>query len=379
MGWSRRQFLKLLAVGGAVPLVRLGPSWAAVKVEAESRTIQDEGLNWASNESAEILCARIARAGFNVFIPCIWHGRGTIWPSKLAPWDSAAMHVEGSDPLKYLFRVAPRYGIEVHPWFTVARRDRDFLPQFYHDGSVPETFDVHRAEFRDFIVSLILEVVERYPVHGVNLDYIRTGGICTSAWCVDLYKKETRRDLLADVAGKYPDEFLAWQDQAVEDIVQRVSQGARRLRPNIVISVDAAPGHWVDATQGRNSMKWADDRLIDVIFMMHYEPNPDWEALRALQSRMKRPEAMVMNCGNFEEVQVPTTTVVPRQASRVADLLLRARSFQRGNGVGLYLYSMLTDDQVEYLRQTVFQGTSRPSWKRALDAPLEPPSHLRIE
>lgn len=379
MAVSRRQFLKAGVVTALVPSLvgRVEIGLGAVK--EESRAIMDEGLNWASKESAERVCNRLARAGFNVFIPCVWHGRGTIWSSKLAPWDRAAIHIQETDPLSHLLRVASSYGIEVHPWFTVALRERDFLPEFHHAGSVPETFDVHRAEFRDFIVSLVLEVVGRYPVHGVNLDYTRTGGICTSPWCVELYKKETGRNLLADVSGEYPDEFLAWQEGAVTDIVRRVAEGARRLRSDVIVSVDAAPGHWVDRTQGRNSLKWADDRLIDVVYLMRYEANPDWTALRALKSGMKRPDALVMTCGNFEEIHTETTAVVPRQAARVEALLREAQAYQQGNGVGLYLYSMLTDEHIAHLRQTVFRDPARPSWKRAWAANLSPPAGVKVD
>ena len=91
---TRRQFLRsasaLAALSAGTQLVEplSNVVCAAEPLEQESRIIFDEGLNWVTRVSAERLCSRIARAGFNVFSPCVWHGRGTIWPSKLAPWDS---------------------------------------------------------------------------------------------------------------------------------------------------------------------------------------------------------------------------------------------------------------------------------------------------
>ena len=78
---TRRQFLRytsaLAAVaisaqfmGGASKVAR-----ADEPMELESRIIFDEGLNWVTRASADRLCSRIARAGFNVFSPCVWHGR----------------------------------------------------------------------------------------------------------------------------------------------------------------------------------------------------------------------------------------------------------------------------------------------------------------
>ena len=376
MSLSRRQFLKVLTMATTIPLAWPVLGRAAKPLMAESRAIFDEGLNWASKASAEIVCERIARAGFNVFVPCVWHGRGTIWPSRIAPWDSAAVNVQGFDPLGHLCEVAPRYGLEIHPWFTVMRRDREFFPQFYDNGTPAESFDVHREEFREFVVSLILEVCRNYPVHGVNLDYIRAGGICLSASCTADYKAQTGRNLLVDRAklllpGGTAQELVMWQDRAVEDIVRRVAIGARKLNSKIVVSVDAVPGHPIDLTQGRNSVKWADEGLVDVVYMMHYESNPDWGALRTIQTTMIRPEALVLLCGNYENVVSPTKDVVPREARKVAELLTEARRFQQGNGVGLYLYSRLSDDQVRELSTWTFSVKVGPSWLRAV-GPVKP-------
>jgi hypothetical protein len=368
---TRRQFVSALSFAVTAPLFPRLVSGTGTESVGESRAIFDEGLNWASESSAEIVCERIARAGFNVFMPCVWHGRGTIWPSKLAPWDSAAARIPGFDPLGHLIDVARRFDLEIHPWFTVVRRDREFLLDYYDAGAPSESFDVHREGFRDFIVSLILEVVRQYPVHGVNLDYIRAGGICVSTSCAADYLAQTGHNLLVDRAkallpGGVSPELIAWQEWAVEDIVRRVSAGARALNQKIVISVDAVPGHPIDLTQGRNSVRWADSGLVDVVYMMHYEANPDWAALRRLQQSMKRPEALVVLCGNYEDVTVPVKAVVPRDAGKVAILLSEARKFQRGNGLGLYLYSRLSDQQVTELSAQTFWTKAAPSWSRGI-------------
>ena len=145
------------------------------------------------------------------------------------------------------------------------------------------------------------------------------------------------------------------------------------MNPKIVISVDAYPGHPIDMTQGRNSVKWADTGLVDTVYMMHYEANPDWEALRNVQKTMKRPEALVVLCGNYEDVVVPVkkTVVIPRDARKVVELLSEARKFQQGNGVGLYLYSRLSDQQVAELAAQTFSAKAKPSWRRGI-TPAQP-------
>lgn len=368
---SRRQMLQVTCFSIMSQVVRPLEIVAAFPVNMkESRAILDEGLHWVGKKGAETVCRRIKAAGFNVFIPCVWHGRGTTWPSNLAPWDSKFVSPPEFDPLEQLIEVANRYEIEVHPWFTVMRRDREFFQGFYDEGTPPESFDVHRPRFREFISALILEVVRKYAVQGINLDYIRAGGVCGSPHCIDEYRQKTGRNLLLDdrkrmIPGSVFKELFDWQEAAVEDIVRRVSVGARQIKNNIVISVDAYPGHRVDQVQGRNSLKWADEGLIDVIYMMHYEASPDWDSLKSFQQQMKRPEALVVLCGNYDRPDGNNDHATSRSGLKVADLLNHARDYHMGNGVGLYLYGRLTDDQIVCLQQDTFRLPARPEWKRA--------------
>lgn len=371
--FSRRQFMKVMA---AVAVSSLGNPVSALSqissnpLTLESRAIFDEGLNWWSVAGAEKVLQRIKKAGFNVFMPCVWHGRGTIWPSNLAPWDSANTQVPGYDPLANLMTQAAKYEIEIHPWFTVSLRQRWFLTSYFNSMTPWGYFDVHNPAFRQFISSLMMEVVSRYRVHGVNLDFIRAGGVPTSSRYVTEYRTLTGRDLIADaklatlpgVDLNQLKELIGWQEAAVRDIVLRVSRQARQVNPNIVISVDATPGNPLVTIQGQNSMKWADEGLVDVIYSMDYSANPDYTKVRNFQSSMKRPEAMVLFGGNFD--RTPEGVVVPRAGSKVAEILTQARSIGYENGVGLYLYSMLSDEQINVLSSTVFASSAKPHWAR---------------
>ena len=368
---TRRQLMMLGCTAAICQAFRpLGNVFAESVTMGESRAVLDEGLHWVTRDGAETVCRRIKSAGFNVFVPCVWHGRGTTWPSNLAPWDSKFVSPPEFDPLEHLIQVAKKYEIEVHPWFTVMRRDREFFREFYDEGTPPESFDVHRPRFREFISALILEVVKKYAVHGINLDYIRAGGVCESPSCIEEYREKTGRDLLSDdrkrmIPGSVFKELFDWQETAVEDIVRRVSRGAHHINNDIILSVDAYPGHRVDQVQGRNSMKWADEGLIDVIYMMHYEASPDWDSLKSFQQQMKRPEALVVLCGNYDRPDGNNDHATTRSGLKVTGLLNHARDYQMGNGVGLYLYGRLTDDQIVRLQRDTFRVPARPAWQRA--------------
>lgn len=373
--FSRRQFIKLIAVITAGSVFKTSLGLSRDEPFLENRAIMDEGLNWITKDSADKLLSRVKRAGFNIFIPCVWHGRGTIWPSDLAPWDDRKARIPGFDPLENLVKLAEKYEIEIHPWFTVSLRQREFLQQYeffeqqYKNGKSRQAFNVHNENFRDFISSLIIEVASRYPVHGINLDYVRSAGICKSVSCVDDYKRKTGRNLLLDWSRKgFPgfdsSKLAEWQERAVHDIISRISAGVRKIKRNLVISVDAVPGNLDTKLQGQDSLKWADEGLIDVIYSMDYQANPDFEKIRNLQMKLKRPEALVMLCGNYDRIG-SEKKVVPRDARKVSETLRKAQTISQGNGVGLYIYSMLSDEQVDMLQKTVFKVPATPRWFRA--------------
>jgi len=332
----------------------------------ESRVIIDESLSWLSSGDAARLLRRIKSAGFNVLVPFVWHGMGATWDSTLAP---RIAKYPGGDPLARLCTAAKEEGIEVHPLFAVALRQREFLSQFVRLGTPDQMFEMHLPDFRDFIVSVIMEVVERYPIQGINLDYIRAGGIGTSLVGVSDYQTRTGRDLLedrslgTDTAMK---SIVSWQTAAVGDVVRKVAAQAKRVRPGIVMSMCGNPAVPELALQGQDAIGWTNADLIDVVYNMDYRQNPDFEVLKHVRDQLSHPEALVQMVGNYESANrlLNKTAVTSRAPKLVVQLVQESRDFSLGNGICVYLYSMLSDAQVATLRNTVFARTARPQWQK---------------
>ncbi len=336
---SRRRFLQLSGACATSVLVSGFPDLLKGEEVGESRAIFDEGLNWINPKAAHTVCERIKRAGFNTFMPCVWHGRGVVWPSNLAPWDSHNVQSPGYDPLGNLVETAKQYDLEIHPWLTLGLRQRHgFLPEFA-DSPDSESFDWHRPAFRNFAISLVKEIVERYPVAGINLDFVR----------FDSPRPGHESE----------------QEAVVGDAIRQISRQARAINPLLVLSVCAAPWHPTIRQYGQDSPKWADEGIVDVIYSMQYDYSPDVETFRQIQARMKNPAALVMLVANYDQSKL-TKDVRPRDAKRVSELLQQSRSVSMRNGVGLYLYSMLNEEQISLLQQTVFHLPAKPDWGRRL-------------
>lgn len=329
----------------------------------ESRAIFDEGpAAWRDPAAASALVARLKAAGFNVYIPCVWHGDGTRYPSPVAP---PAPYMGPGDPLAELIRVAHASGIQVHPWFTVALRPGDLLPEFVDGGTPRQAFELLRPAFRDFMVTMILDVVRRYDVDGINLDYIRTMGRTRSHYAREQYRLRFGRELLADIPVSNPRGALephlqAFLDEAVEDIVRRVSQGARQLKPDLVISVDGhpVPAFFPPSNEGRQEIRWANAGLIDVIYSMNYEADLDLDGIELAAARLIDPDRLRVIVGNFDRVDGAT---VARGPQALADLVEVVRR-RWGRGVAVYPYSLLTFPHVRALARGPLREPALPSW-----------------
>ncbi len=339
----------------------------------ESRVMFDEDMHWAvSKKNADKILSRVKEAGFNVFVPCVWHGRGAYYPTALTSPDPKLIDIISEyDPLEYLIEKAHALGIEVHPWFTVMRREDSRYPHFFGEGVPDGSYDVHNQEFRKFIVDLMVDVVRRYNVAGVNLDYIRTMGLCTSDSCRADYNRSTGGNFWTDyslrgILGPARNRLEQWQDKAVRDIVDTFSRRAKEIKPDLIISVDSHPKPKAEhrPLEGRNEIDWLNDGLIDVVFAMDYRETIDYETINAVRKDLRRPERLIVLFGNYDRLST-TALVVPRKGTLVAKYASYAQHQWPSSGVGFYIYGQMTDEQAAALRAGPFKDDAIPSWGRS--------------
>jgi uncharacterized lipoprotein YddW (UPF0748 family) len=210
-------------------------------------------------------------------------------------------------------------------------------------------------------------MAKRYAVDGVNLDYIRTLGVCVSKFCQQDYQEKHRKSLLSDT-GKQSidpdayDRIQRWQDEAVSDIVQRVSDGVRRARPHTIVSVDAYddPDAKRRPLEGRNPFLWANRGWVDVIFQMNYTKRLNVEKTEKLRQRLDNKNKLFILFANY---QAMGRKQVPKPYDIMEDYIQVIRTRWPETGIAVYLYKHLTDQQIRSLRQGAFRRQAVPTWK----------------
>jgi hypothetical protein len=332
----------------------------------ESRVIFDEDMEWATSPAAtDRIIATIKKAGFNVYIPCVWYGGNTLFPTRLVPMLPALVRAgsRASDPLAYLIEQAHKSGIEVHPWFQVMRRDGAAFPEFAGDGVPAGAYDAHNPRFRSFIVELMADLVRRYQVDGINLDYIRSMGNCTGASCRADYRRLTGRDLLADIGDTSNRKDAAisigkWNRHAVGEIVSAIAVKASRIRPRLIISVDSSLDSDDFLSQGNDAIAWANRGVVDVVFHMDYGRCPDWKTADNARLQFHDRGKMVMLLADYA---ILDHGVVPFDGRLLADFVRIGRMFD-AQGVAFYHRPQLSGQQAKVLSDSVFREPALPFW-----------------
>jgi len=236
---------------------------------------------------------------------------------------------------------------------------------FMEDGNYKVI--VHYPQFRDFISNLVLEVVQNYNIDGVNLDYIRARGWCTTQYCQNDYNTRYGRSLTADIAANDYDHLGAWSYNAITDIVTQVNSKCTAENPGIKISVcgylplDEQRLTSYFAQEGRDGKSWVNANLIDFTLSMEYSCSPDYNTFRKCAGEFTggaNGKAGFIT-GNYEMV---SGQPVSRDAGYTATLLSFSQRMKTGV-VACYWYGSLSDTQINAIRNGPFKDTSQPYYK----------------
>lgn len=227
-----------------------------------------------------------------------------LWSSKILPWsDVMTGHIgqdPGYDPLQFMLDEAHKRGMKVHAWFNPYRVSVNTKPRTVAElnrtlsMNPASVFVLHRdwvrtagdrfvldpgiPEARDWITSIVSEVVSRYPVDGVQFD--------------DYFYTESSGSTLDDsqTFRKYGQGFSSkadWRRHNTQLLVEQVSRTIKQLKPNVEFGISPA-GVWRNRSQdpaGSNTRGaaaydesyadtrlWVQEGLLDYIAPQLYWP-----------------------------------------------------------------------------------------------------------
>jgi uncharacterized lipoprotein YddW (UPF0748 family) len=304
----------LLALRTVVPLLagpdeREGGALWVVRTTLASRASMDRAIDAA------------VEGGFRtLFVQAV--GRGdALFPSSILPGSPLLTASSEPDPFGYFLDRAHRRGLEVHVWINVlyawsaprepdsprhvVRRHPEWLTVRLPGGGVDGDGDSARAgregtdrflspalpAVRDHLEAVVREILGRYAVDGVHLDYIRYPSEDSGfeepsrARFRGIYKVDPVEvcrgggpegdGLDAGTRERYRALWTLWRARQVTELLRGIRRVQESMAPGVRLSAAVVPDiARARDRYGQDWVRWVKDGLVDRVVLMAYSPRP---------------------------------------------------------------------------------------------------------
>ncbi|MBD3225895.1 MAG: family 10 glycosylhydrolase [Caldithrix sp.] len=260
---------------------------------------------WLTNVDSDVLDSRenIAAAmtflkehHFNLVCPVVWNGGRTLYPSTVMdslfqlPIDA---HYTGRDPLQEVIEEAHKRGIAVYAWFefgfaaSYQKNGGHIVDRYPHwaardiKGALLskngfEWMNGYHPQVQQFMIDLVMEVVNNYTVDGVQGDdrlpaQPSEGGY--SSYTVKLYEGEHH--------GRKPPRdhtdslWLKWRADKLNAFAQRLYQKVKQQDAEVIVSWAPSIHPWAYEQYLQDWPSWIEGRYADVVFPQQYRHSFD--------------------------------------------------------------------------------------------------------
>ncbi|MEM7555424.1 MAG: glycoside hydrolase family 10 protein [Cyanobacteria bacterium P01_A01_bin.84] len=298
--------------------------------------------------------SKLRSLNFNTVYPVVWNSGYTKFPSNIAKQAGIPFFfkgAEGQDTLADLTNQAHRQGLLVIPWFEfgfmtpetseLALNHPNWLTQ-KQDGSRTSLsaagevvwLNPFHPQVQQFITDLVLEVVTKYNVDGIQFDdhmsLPRDFGY--DNYTKALYTEETGNPTPNNPADQ---SWIKWRADKITAFMMQLNQAVKVNKPSAIFSV--SPNYYNHAykLQLQDWLNWVRLGIVDELIMQVYHRD-----LRAFVSKISRPEV--------QETQrlIPTGVGVmaglrnkPVPMQQIQSQVRAAK--QRGLGVTFFYYESL--------------------------------------
>lgn len=258
-------------------------------VEPEFRGIWCHSAFGPAGMSWDEAVSQLARNGFTAVFPnMLWAGTA-YYESKVLPVAPEVGTL--GDQLSQCLDACRKHKVQCHVWKvfwnTGGRASASFIEQMRREGRTQVSFSGRPADAwlcpshpanQQMEIDALVEVVARYPVEGIHLDYIRYPG-SDACYCQGCRKRF--EEMLGFQVKNWPDDtrkdpfvrqsWLEFRRQNITKVVAELSRRVRQARPGVKVSAAVFPNWPVHRdTVGQDWKAWCDAGYLDFVCPMDY-------------------------------------------------------------------------------------------------------------
>lgn len=349
-------------------------------------TAQSEEIRgvWLTNIDSDVLferdrlskaLQRLDELNFNTVYPTVWNWGYTLYPSAVAQKEigrslDPTPGLQGRDILKEIVDQGHQKGMGVIPWFEfgfMAPADSDLAkrhPEWLlkkRDGSQTWKEGTHnrvwlnpmRPEVQNFIQDLVVEIVSKYDVDGIQFDdhFGFPADFGYDAFTVELYKKENGGK--SPPANAQDPQWIRWRADKITAYLKQLFKAVKDRKPNVIFALSPNPQEFSYNSFLADWQKWEQQGLIEELIVQIYRDD-----LSRFIGELERPE--VKAAKRHIPVAIGILSGVkphPVKAAQIQEQVAAVR--QRGfAGMSFFFYESLWNNTPEKpdFRQAAFKG-----------------------
>jgi uncharacterized lipoprotein YddW (UPF0748 family) len=331
--FNRQAWLGLMVVLGLV--ISVANPFQSFAQTVPIKPIREIRGVWITNVDSDVLFTRdrlataikdLRQLNFNTIYPVVWNWGYTTYPSKVAkrvvgsslmPKKSAGILInrkltaaeglEGRDVLQELVTQGHKQKIAVIPWFEFgfmlpgttdpagsdfAKLHPDWLTQkqdggtTWKEGKDPRVWlNPFKPEVKKFIIDLVVEVVQKYDVDGIQFDdhFGLPSEFGYDKFTVDLYKSEHQ--------GKLPpkdfktEEWINWRADKITALMSELFTAIKAVKPKAIVSISPNPQSFAKSFFLQDWAKWERQGLVEELLIQVYR-----DKLSTFVGELRKPE-----------------------------------------------------------------------------------------
>lgn len=295
---------------GLVPSQYVATVGTTPKPTAELRGV------WLTNIDSDVLFDRnrlanaiekLDQLNFNTLYPAVWNWGYTLYPSTVAQKVTGRSldpepGLQGRDMLKEVVDQGHQRKMGVIPWFEfgfmapadseLAKRHPEWLLKKLNGGLTWDEgthkrvwLNPFRPEVQQFIEDLVVEIVTKYDVDGIQFDdhFGFPAEFGYDDFTVALYKQENQ--------GKSPPtdpqnpQWVRWRANKITEYLKRLFQVIKDKKPNVIVSLSPNPQEFSYKSFLADWQTWEQQGLIEELIIQVYRDD-----LSRFIAELERPE-----------------------------------------------------------------------------------------
>lgn len=248
-----------------------------------------------SNENIKETVALCKQSGITDIFVVVWNKARTMYPSEIMQKEFGIPIAEefvGRDPLQELITEAHAEGLKVHAWFEYgfassnkqnggiilekypewAAKDKDGKLLVSSNGF--EWMNAIHPGPQEFMMSLIMEVVRKYDVDGIQGDdrlpaMPSAGGY--DEYTVSLYKSE--HNGATPPTSATDEAWLTWRADKLTDFLGRLYKTVKAEKPDMIVSMAPSIHPWAKENYLQDWPTWLEKDYCDMVIPQLYRYN----------------------------------------------------------------------------------------------------------